>query len=144
VVTAFDPLRGKGAALRTIEKEPRAHLTGAALSPDGATFSISTYDEAGAHIRLLSLAAVPDREIVVADWPDITGLDWSPQGNGIYVGSVSPQGGTLFYVDLKGNRQGLWQYNGSGEIWGVPPPDGHYLAIEASASNSNVWMLEGF
>ena len=47
VVTALDPLRGRGKVLRTIQKEPRAHLTGAALSPDGTTFAISSSDEAG-------------------------------------------------------------------------------------------------
>ena len=30
------------------------------------------------------------------------------------------------------------------EIWGFPSPDGRYLAILGEATNSNVWMLEGF
>ena len=31
-----------------------------------------------------------------------------------------------------------------GGIWGVPSPDGRYVAIGALVTNSNVWMLEGF
>jgi hypothetical protein len=48
-------------------------------------------------------------------------------------------------VDLKGNAQVLWQFKGrGGAIWGVPSPDGRYLAILDHAFSSNVWMLEGF
>ena len=79
-------------------------------------------------------------------WPGLTGLDWSADGKGLYCGSVSPLRRTLLYVDLQGNARVLWQYKaaGSGGIWGIPSPDGRYLAILGTASNSNVWMLEGF
>ncbi len=74
------------------------------------------------HIRLLSLSGGSDREITVKGWPNLTGLDWSPNGKGLYCGSVSPQGGTLLYVDLKGNARMLWQYKGATNslIWGIP------------------------
>jgi hypothetical protein len=29
-------------------------------------------------------------------------------------------------------------------MWGIPSPDGRYLAIEGYVTNSNVWMVEGF
>ena len=39
----------------------------------------------------------------------------------------------------------LWQHKGAGYvIWGVPSPDGRYLAIVGDLINSNVWMVEGF
>ena len=70
---------------------------------------------------------------------------WAPDGKAIYVGSAAPQGSTLLYMDLKGNARVLWQLKGqAGSIWGVPSPDGRYLAILGSVTNSNVWMLEGF
>jgi Tol biopolymer transport system component len=115
------------------------------LSPDGTTFAVSRSGEAEIHIRLLSISAGADRDITVKGWPNITGLDWSPDGKGLYCGSVSSQGGTLLYVDLKGNARVLWQYKGTDrEIWGVPSPDGRYLAIMGNVTNSNVWMVEGF
>ena len=78
-------------------------------------------------------------------WPNLTGLDWSPDGKGLYCGSVSPQSRTLLHVDLKGNARVLWQYKAEGgTIWGVPSPDGRYLAILGGVTNANVWMLEGF
>jgi hypothetical protein len=50
-----------------------------------------------------------------------------------------------FACRLRGNARVLWQYKGSGgQIWGVPSPDGRYLAILGTVTNSNVWMLEGF
>ena len=146
ILTAFDPLKGRGKVLRTIEKDPTAYFAGTATSPDGTTFALSRSGEAEIHIRLLSLSGGPDREFAVKGWPSLTGLDWSPDGKGLYCGSVSPQGGTLLYVDLKGNARVLWQQKGGegSANWGVPSPDGRYLAILGRTSNSNVWMLEGF
>ena len=142
-LTAFDPLKGRGEVLRTIDVNPTAlyHNT---LSPDGIIFAVSRGGEAEIHIQLLSISGGSDREITVKGWPNITGLNWSPDGKGLYCGSVSSQGGTLLYVDLKGNARVLWQYKGTDrEIWGVPSPDGRYLAIMGNVTNSNVWMVEG-
>jgi len=48
-------------------------------------------------------------------------------------------------VDLKGNAKPLWEKKGPlGVAWGVPSPDGRYLAIAGSVNSSNVWMLGGF
>jgi hypothetical protein len=61
------------------------------------------------------------------------------------VGSYSPQGKALLYADLKGNAKVLWQFKAApGEIWGIPSPDGLYLATPHEALSSNIWMLEGF
>jgi Tol biopolymer transport system component len=97
------------------------------------------------HIRLLSLSGGSDREITVKGWPNLTGLDWSPDGKGLYCGSASPQAPTLLYVNLEGNARVLWQYKAAGgEIWGIPSPDGRYLAIAGEVISSSVWMVEGF
>jgi len=143
-ITAFDPLKGRGRLLRTVEKD---HTAGVCygLSPDGSTFAISIDGEAEIHIRLLALSGGSDREITVKGWPNITGLDWSPDGKALYCGSVSPQGGTLLYVDLKGNAQVVWRCKAAGGlVYGLPSPDGRYLAILVEDLNSNVWMVEGF
>ena len=147
VVTAFDPLKGRGKVLKTIPlNEPISDLTGAALSPDGTIFAISRGGEPEIHIRLVSLADGSDRVITVKGWPNSTSLDWSADGKGLYCGSASPHSSymdtsdTLLYVDLKGNARVLWKGGG----WGVPSPDGRYLAMRADLVNSNVWSLEGF
>jgi Tol biopolymer transport system component len=145
-LTAFDPLKGRGRVLRTIEKDPTTQFPGWALSPDGTTLAICRALEPEIHIRLLSLSGGPDREITVKGWPNNTGLHWAPSGKGLYCGSISPQNNTLLYIDLKGNARVLWQRKGGVgmPVWGVPSPDGRYLAILGEVTNSNVWMLEGF
>jgi Tol biopolymer transport system component len=147
MITAFDPLKGRGKVLRSIEINPSHNYRGTGLSPDGTTFAISRGGEPMMHIRLLSLLGGSDHEITVTGWPNIQSLTWLPKGTGLYCGSRSPQGGTLLYVDLKGNARVLWQYKGEGvggAFWGVPSSDGRYLAIQAVVTNSNVWMVEGF
>jgi hypothetical protein len=148
-VTALDPLKGRGKVLRTIDKDPSGRLYATALSPDGTTFALSLWGQFGTemHIRLLSLLGGSDREITVKGWPAISwnGLYWSSDGKGFYCSTWVPEGGTILYVDLKGNARVLWQSKGVGSpICAVPSPDGRYLAIRGEVTNSNVWMLEGF
>ena len=143
-LTAFDPLKGRGRVVRTMQQEA-SYFYMADLSPDGTTLAVSRPYQSEIRIRLLSLSGGADREITVKGWPNIQGINWAPHGKGFYCGSVSPQGHALLYADLKGNAQMLWQHKVTGgHIWGVPSPDGRYLAIRGEATNSNVWMLEGF
>jgi serine/threonine protein kinase len=145
-ITAFDPLTGKTRILRTLPSD--AAVVGVAISPDGSTLAGVRDFQPEIHIRLLSLSVGADREITLKDWPNITGLDWAPDGKGLYLGSVSVQGrGALLYVDLAGNVSKLWERSAgffNREVWATPSPDGRYLAINAEASVANAWMLEGF
>jgi serine/threonine protein kinase len=146
VITAFDPLKGRGKVLQTVDTDPSYDYE-PDLSGDGLTAAISRSGDTEAHIRLISLSSASYREITVKDWPNLVSLDWSPNGKGLYAGFVSPQASTLLYIDLRGNTQVLWQYKGGGPghfIWSVPSPDGRYLAIQGLITNSNVWMAEGF
>ena len=145
MLTAFDPLQGRGKVLRTFEKDPSADYNITQVSPDGSTFAVSRTGGADISIRLLSLAGGSDREITVKGWPTLSSLAWSPDGKGLYCGSALPQSSTLLYVDLNGNARPLWQSKGAGGlVGGVPSPDGRYLAIQNYAASSNVWMVEGF
>ena len=45
-------------------------------------------------------------------------------------------------MDLKGNARVPWQFKGQGgNIWGIPSPDGRYLAIlgEATIATCGCW-----
>jgi Tol biopolymer transport system component len=147
MITALDPLKGKMEVLRTVPHNSTETIA-FALSPDGRTFAFARTFQPETQIRLLSLSGGADREITVKDSPNTTGLDWAPDSKGIYFASASAQGnGAILYVDLAGNLSKLWQHNidpARREMWAIPSPDGHYLAIDAGTSNSNVWMLEGF
>jgi hypothetical protein len=103
--------------------------------------------EAEGHIQLLALDGHRERDIRVKGWPGFTGYSWAPDGKGIYCGTMRPQGATLLYVDLDGKAQVLWEQKGATGgfgTWGVPSPDGQYLAIMSEAMDSNLWMLENF
>jgi eukaryotic-like serine/threonine-protein kinase len=143
-LTAFDPMEGRGKVLLAVQVDPAAQFA-SGLSPDGSIFALAKFNEPEIHIRLFSLSGGQGREITVKGWPNITGLDWSPDGKGMYCSAISSQGSTLLYVDLQGSARVLWQHKGSyGTGWGIPSPDGRYVAINADVSSSNVWMVEGF
>jgi len=143
-LTAFDPLKGRGKVLKTIERDLSGDYYGS-LSPDGSTFAIWKGDEPEIHIRLLPLSGGSTSEITVRGWPNLRNLVWSTDGKGLYASSVSPQATTLLYVNLKGNTRLLQQEKGiKGPALAIPSPDGRYLAICEFVVNENVWMLEGF
>jgi len=144
-LTAFDPMKGRGKVLWTIQKDPGSPWARTSLSPDGVTFAMVRGQRAGAEIRLHSLVDGSEREITAKGWSSLLSLDWSADGKGFYCGSVSAQASTLVYVDLKGNARALWEFKGAEDVvWDIPSPDGRYLAMRADVTNSNVWMVEGF
>ncbi len=146
ILTAFDPLKGRGKVLRTIERDPAYDdfYRSSKLSPDGSTFAIPRGDGPQISIRLVSLSGGSDRDLIVHGLPNLAHVDWSPDSKGLYCGSDSGQSRTLLYVDLKGNATVLWQLEGGGGVWGVPSPDGRHLAVGVAGVERNVWMLGGF
>jgi Tol biopolymer transport system component len=152
-LTEFDPIKGRGNVLKTIEKgrsahdfikDPSTYDFSGALSPDGMTFAIARGGEPDLHMGLLALSGGADREITVKSWPDVSGLEWSPDGRSIFCGSRSQQGATLLRVDLNGSAKAFWRYKGAGRVEGIPSPDGRHLAISALATHGNLWMIENF
>ena len=145
IVSAFDPLKGREEVLRTLAEDPAHPYANLELSPDASMLAIARRGFPEIHISLFSLSGGSDREFPVRALPSITGLNWAPDGKGIYCGSVSPQGSALLYVDMKGNARELWRSKGrGGAVWGIPSPDGRYLALKLAVHSSNAWMIEGF
>lgn len=64
IVTAFDPLKGRGKLLRTIPQDASEVILSQALSPDGSTYAVVRKTGGDTHIQLFSLSHGPDREIV--------------------------------------------------------------------------------
>ena len=146
MLTAFDPVHGRGKVLRTIQVQQDGKRLSVHVSHDGSSYALVREGEGQVQIDVFSISGNLDREITVRGWSNITSMDWSPNGKGIYCGSVTNGLRTLLYVDFTGKTQVLVQYRGIGEggIWGVPSPDGRYLAIMGSSLTSNVWMIGGF
>ena len=145
-ITAFDPLRGRGRLLRTIQKESGEYAS--ALSPDGSMFAVARAGEPETHVRLLSLTGGADREITVRNMSNASSLDWAADGNGFYAAFSSARGSGLFYFDMNGKCRSLWQQSGAQADsiggWAIPSPDGRYLAINGRDTSSNAWMIENF
>jgi Tol biopolymer transport system component/predicted Ser/Thr protein kinase len=142
-ITSFDPLKGRGLVLKTIETEPSARYDWT-LTPEGSKLAFLKRGEGEARIRLFSLSGGSDEEITVKGWGCLLNLESSPDGRTFYCGSTSPEAATLLRVDMEGRAQILWRQKGSSLTWGMPSPDGRHLAFSGSVINSNLWMVEGF
>ena len=85
------------------------------------------------------------RDLVVKGWYGFNmGPDWSPDGEGFYVGSWSPRSATLLYIDLNGHASAVWEQKGKFSDLGAPSPDGRHLGMLGYTVDSNVWILEYF
>jgi Tol biopolymer transport system component len=142
-ITSFDPLKGRGRVLKTIETEPSARYDWT-LTPDGSKLAFMRREEREGHIRVFSLTGGNDQEITVQGWARLQNLESSADGKAFYSGSTSPEGATLLRIDMEGRAQVLWRQKGTLVTWGTPSPDGRRLAFSGTAHNSNLWMVEGF
>jgi serine/threonine protein kinase len=143
IITSFDPLKGRGRVLKTIETEPGAFYDWT-LTPDGSKLAFMRREEREGHIRVFSLTGGNDLEITVQGWGRLQNLEASADGKAFYSGSASPEGAALLRIDMEGRAQLLWRQKGTLLTWGMPSPDGRRLAFSGNAHNSNLWMVEGF
>jgi WD40-like Beta Propeller Repeat len=138
IFSAFDPIQGKGRELaRTELSAPPSSLYDWDLSPDGS--QIVGIIEGTNRLWILPLSGRgPKQEVVVNGWSRLASPKWSADGQGWYVPSMSLP--SLLYVDQKGQARVLWRQ----AEYGLPSPDGRYLASSAFTFSSNVWMIENF
>jgi DNA-binding winged helix-turn-helix (wHTH) protein/Tol biopolymer transport system component len=155
VFTAINPLQGRGRELARhgILTTPDAHYDWD-VSPDGTRIAI--LKESELPITVLSLVDHSSRTIVAKAWPKLYGLNWSADGEGLFVSALANGGCTLLHVDMKGNAYPLWYAKGGvrqpGDVFrsdiltprAVPSPDGRSLIIQESSVSANIWMLENF
>jgi eukaryotic-like serine/threonine-protein kinase len=142
VMTAFDPLKGRGAILARIETEAAARKFRWDLSTDGTKIAFAKSAEAP--IEILSLSDQRTKVILVNGWNNLESLDWSADGKGLLVSNGVRDGIVLLSVDLLGNAQVLWTNREGAEIQSRPSPDGRHLAIGDSKVEGNIWTMESF
>jgi serine/threonine protein kinase len=143
IITAFDPVAGKGKELLRIPTEPGAQYTGAS-SPDGSLFAYEKTDWTADQVHLLPLGGGQARTVTVKGYTNLNSLDWAPDSKSVFVGTWGPSGATLLHFDLNGNVQPIWHQPQPNQTWGIPSPDGHHLAIFGVSADANVWMIENF
>jgi hypothetical protein len=146
VLTAFDPLKGRG------EKLPLSdypHFGGGILSPQGRLIDKMKPGPEGLQIRVRSLTGGLGAEIKFKNLIDAYFfLGWSLDGKGIYLGKRTPLlDFTALYAGLDGHSQVLWKRGSSPGhtiVHPIPSPDGRYLAFTSITAESNAWLLENF
>jgi hypothetical protein len=50
----------------------------------------------------------------------------------------------MLHMDFQGTTRLLWEHPGGVDVYGVPSPDGRYLAMRAWNVEGNMWMMENF
>ncbi len=142
VITALDPIKGRGDELAQFALDPNTDFWDAELSPDGT--EIAALRSPKGPIYILSLRGKLPREIHVKDWNSFASMDWAADGEGLFMSNGIQHGAVILHVDLDGKAQILWTNHGGMYAPGLPSPDGRQLAILASPWESNLWMIENF
>jgi hypothetical protein len=94
-------------------------------------------------IRILSLKSGVVTDLAVRGWNSFGEVNWSADGDALFVSSNTPQDTTLLRVDLMGEARVLWHQKFGGTK-AVPSPDGRHLAAAGWTTDSNVWTIENF
>jgi hypothetical protein len=143
IFSAFDPVKGRDREVLRVATEPGLGYNWD-ISPNGAELAIS-FPAGENRIRLLALKGGASREMGVNGWYGFnSGPDWSADGKGFYVSSLSPRGVTLLHIDLNGHATAVWEQKGGLRTWAVPSLDGRHLAMLGYTMDTNIWMLESF
>ena len=143
IVTAFDPLKGRGAELFRFALVANDKNWFLDLSPDGTHVAV-TRTLAGP-IYILSLGGQILQQVQVKGWSNIQFLNWAADGKGLFVSAGVRNGKKLLHVDLQGNVHALWEDSGgSAETEAYPSPDGRHLAFRGWTINGNMWLMENF
>jgi dipeptidyl aminopeptidase/acylaminoacyl peptidase len=146
VFYAFDPVRGKGDLLGKIEVD-KTHFHGWAVSPDGSQLAVvDRSHEDRIEILTLSKSNRVWHEIAVElGLGDHESVAWAADGKGFFLTTWLSRSYSLIHVTLSGKVKLL--LNNGHRQWMTrprPSPDGKYLAFQAQATDSNVWLLENF
>jgi WD40 repeat protein len=148
----FDPAGGKGTELLAGKVKKRdGPMNTWSLSPDGKYLvtakGLTPTDDIT--LRIIKLADGTEQLIPVPEIKLLMGMEWSADGNSIWVGGFMGRG-------AGGARSGLLNVSHNGAVkvalrglnprvlWAVPSPDGQRLALLGNTENSNMWLLENF
>jgi serine/threonine protein kinase len=143
IVTAFDPLKGRGPELFRFALVANDDNWCIDLSPDGTRVAV-TRTQAGP-FYILSLGGRVLRQFKVRGWSNLLAFTWAADGKGLFVTAAIRNGRKLLHVDLQGNAHVLWEdIGGSNPTQAFPSPDGRYLAFAGWPTNANMWLMENF
>lgn len=141
-MTSFDPERGRGREVARIVLDPNVNDWTMALSFNGKRFAVIR--RSGAPLQILSIKGAVLQEIKIPEWSNSGPIIWAADGKAVFVPVGDPEGAKLLNVSLRGDVRTIRVNRGGNYTAGVPSPDGRRLAIESTADNRNIWMMENF
>ena len=141
VFTELDTVKGRGRELARFDTEAREEYHWD-LSPDGTRIALLKHREG--RVQILSLNGMAPRQIISKEWKTLSSVVWTADGKGLFVSSYTARGADMLHMDSQGNMRLLWEHPGGVDVYGVPSPDGRYLAIRAWNVEGNMWMMENF
>src|SRR5262245_38342486 len=146
VFYSFGSTRGTGEALAETDLSPNSNDSWD-LSPDGSSIVLALSNDQ--RLQVLSLSGKRSFTVAIKGWTNLEGPRWAADGKGWFVSSWSEGSDILLFVDLKGQAQVLWRQpsflpSTAGGTWGIPSPDGRYIALAASTLSGNAWLMENF
>jgi Tol biopolymer transport system component/DNA-binding winged helix-turn-helix (wHTH) protein len=96
-------------------------------------------------LRIVSLEDGSQRDISVAGWVEIYGLDWAADNKSLWATAYDTKGNrSLLRVPPRGSAKTLLSYHNVDLEWAIPSPDGRHLAVVKESNTSNVWLLQYF
>ena len=143
IVTAIDPLRGRGPELFRFALLANDDSWWLDLSPDGTR--VAVIRTLAGPIYILSLDGQVLQHVQVKGWSSLQSLIWAADGKGLFVTAGIRNGREILHVDLQSNAHALWENTGgSAETLAHPSPDGRHLAFDGWTTNGNMCMMENF
>jgi Tol biopolymer transport system component len=139
IFSSIDFSKGKG---RGVARFP-IEATGAYswdISGDGSRIAIAKVGDP--QIQIISLADDAVRSIPVRNWIRHQGLDWASDDKGLFIGTETPGGTALLYVDLQGEARTVWRQQGGLRSSGIQSADGRHLSLIGWIRQGNVWVME--
>ena len=141
IITAFDPLKGRGTELTTFDVDPGMKDWPGELSADGTRYAAIT--SSGGPLNIFSLRGEGTQVIKVKNWSNpLQTLYWAADGKGFFVISSVSRDASLLYVDLRGNAHKLRDHVAAGDS--PASPDGRHLAFMSQTVDGNMWTMENF
>jgi serine/threonine protein kinase len=141
VITAIDPLEGRGSELSRFDVDPSMNDWPGELSPDCTRYAAIT--SPGGPIYIFSLRGHATEVIKVKGWSNsLQTLYWAADGKGLFAISSFGREAVLLYVDLFGNVHKLRDHVALGDS--PTSPDGRHLAFTSQTVDGNMWTMENF
>ena len=141
IITAIDPLTGRGPELTRFDADPSMNDWPGELSPDGTRYAAIT--SPGGPIYIFSLRGQATQAIKLKGWSNsLQTLYWAADGKGLFAISSFGREAVLLYVDLFGNVHKLRDDVALGDS--PASPDGRHLAFMSQTVDGNIWTMENF